>query len=585
MAKPLLTYDIKTNPTPVQVTQGVTISLVVSNSTNNFVSLSEIQFRLPAQGPNATDLSTNQAQVPTSSGQDGWTITQSGSVFSITPNNTASGTVTPTRIGGEGLIFNFGPIPVNDTPGTTTLKVAEDTGTQLSDPLAFDISKWPVAFKLSNFRALHSSVQPGATAQLLWDVEGDATLSIEYQSINVSNPPNPFTSQGLGRTTVFTLTADSSINGAPVTVAVQTSVEVTVPQILSSFSTYDIVYMGQGNSLHWTTQQTDYCVLKANGVVIDQKAPSSTGTEGFPVAANIMKSTTTFELDPVSSTTTGERKNWPAFAKTWLLKSPFSPQPGWGQVTVQQQGQTAYICNVRTNALDIVPMNTGQVEVSIPVGLGPRGVCLSTDGTTAYVSNAFDDTVSIVDLVAHRVTGSIAVPSPAGSAVLGGTAFVASIDPAGAAIATLNLETGTNAGNIKVVGRPFDVAINPDGQSLYVANNAGTTVDIYDVATAQKTGSVDVKVAPTTVASSGNGASIYAGSRLGTDIAVINSHIDTPALTTTLPAFLNPAAIGVSASGQFMAAVGPTGFFVFELSLPTGVSALETESDAEIEER
>ena len=127
MANPILTYDIITNPSPVAVNGEVTISLVVSNGTGQYVSLSEIEFRLPPEGKNAIDLSNNQSQVKTTSGQDGWTITQSGSTFSITPNNSASGTVAPARIGGQGLVFNFGPIPVNDQPGTATVKVAEDT--------------------------------------------------------------------------------------------------------------------------------------------------------------------------------------------------------------------------------------------------------------------------------------------------------------------------------------------------------------------------------------------------------------------------------------------------------------------------
>lgn len=584
MTKPLLTYDIKTTPMPVEVSQGVTISIVASNAGNSYVSLSEIQFKLSAKGVAGTDLSNDQANVPTSSSQTGWDISQDKSTFSITPNSSASGTVPPKDIGEEGLSFNFGPIPVNDMPGTATVKIRENSGGVWSDWVSFPISKWPEEFKFSDFKATHASVPVGSTAELTWNVSGPHELTLQYQGITVPSPTSPFRTQGLGSSTVFTLTATSSINGEPVTAVLQTSVEVEVPTILNKSAAYDIVYAGQGTTLYWSTQQTEYCELSANGVVIDKNAPKSTGPNGYPIPANVMKPTTTFNLAPKSGSITGDPKGWNAYAKTLMLHSSFPSQAGWGHVAVEQQGQTAYICNSRTNALDIVPMGTGQVAASIPVGLGPRGVCLSVDGTTAYVSNAYADTVSVVDLANHTVTSTIPVSSPAGSAVLGGTAFVASLNSTSPAIAILNLESGTTAGSIPVEGRPFDVAVNPDGQTLYVANNAGTTVDIYDVATQAKTGSVDVKDAPTTVAISGNGASIYAGSRLGTDISVINSHITTPDLTTSVPAYLNPVAVGVSGSGQYMAAVGPTGFFVFELGLPTMTAKLMAEDTEETEE-
>ena len=582
MAKPILTYDIKATPTPVQVGQGVTISLVVSNATPGYVSLSEIRFQLPGQGTNATDLSANQSQVPTSSDQSGWTITQSGSTFSITPNTTASGTVTPGRIGGQGLVFNFGPIPVNDTPGTATLTLREDTGAGLSDPQTFAVSKWPDTFDLSNFRASQSSVTPGATVQLGWTLKGAATLSLAYNGLNISNPPNPFTSQGLATTTTFTLTANSSINGAPVTVALQSTVEVETPRILSLYARFGIVYRGQGETLHWTTQQTDSCILKANGVVIDGNAPISTGPAGYAIDARNMQPTTTFELDASQGRQT-TLQQYTSFAKSLLLRAPMPSQAGWGQVAVDQSGLTAYVCNARTNALDIVRIADGTVTASVPVGLGPRGVSVSADGATAYVSNAFDGTISIVDLASYAATGTIAVPSPAGSAILGTTIFVASTEAAGGKVRTIDLESGTISGTIAVGGRPFDVAVTPDGQTLYVANNAGTTVDIFDIATAGKTGSIDIGVAPTTVAGSGNGASVYAGSRSGTEIVVIDAHAAKPVITATVAAYTSPAAIGVSGSGQYVTVLGPTALNLFELSLPTVQmrAALEAEAEAE----
>jgi len=225
------------------------------------------------------------------------------------------------------------------------------------------------------------------------------------------------------------------------------------------------------------------------------------------------------------------------------------------------------------------------VTGSAKVGLGPRGVSLGTDGATAYVSNAFDGTVSIVDLARLVVTGTLPVPAPAGLAVLGTTIFVASTEAAGGKVRSFNLESGAASGVIDVGGRPFDVAVTPDGTTLHVANNAGTAVDVFDIASGGKAGSVDIGVAPTTVAGSGNGASIYAGSRTGTDLVVIDAHAVKPVITAKVAAYTAPVAIGVSGSGQYVAVSGPTALTLFELSLPAAqlraMAAAETQAATE----
>lgn len=574
MTAPFLKYDILPAPMPIEVSKGVTFQLLGSYPNDGYVTISAIQLRLPLEGSLASDLSASLGNVPMSSNLPGWSFTQNGSKLTLRPNDPASGTVPPKGAEDPGLVFTIGPIAVNDTPGTFVMEVLEQAEGQTSDPVSFTFSKWPAAFEFCDFVATHPSVQPGSTAELSWTVEGASELTLQYNGNTIKNPTSPFTSQGLNSTTVFTLTATSSYNGENVQAVLQTAVEVETPVIVSNSSEFDIVYAGQGNALHWKTQQADYCVLKANGVQLDAQAPSASPPQGYPIAASIMKSTTTFELAPVGNGHTGPRANWPAFAKSFQLKSTFKANPGWGYVTVDQQGQTAYICNSHTNALDIVSMSTGAVQHSVPVGLGPRGVSLSADGTTAYVSAAFDNSVAIVDLATFAVTGQLTVPSPAGSAVLGGTLCVASMDSASPAIVLVDLETKATTSTIAVQGVPADVTINPDGQMLYVANSAATTVDIYAVSGGAKTGSVDVGCAPTSMACSSNGASVYSGTRLGTAISVINSHIPTPDLTASVPASMSPAAIGVSASGQFLAAIGPTGFFVFELGLPAATAKL-----------
>ncbi|MBL4801567.1 MAG: YncE family protein [Emcibacter sp.] len=330
-----------------------------------------------------------------------------------------------------------------------------------------------------------------------------------------------------------------------------------------------ILSMGQGNALYWSTMQSDNCVLKANGVIIDPSAPANTVASGYPIAASQLKSTTTFELEPVKGSVRGASKQWSTFAKQLFLRRSFSGMVGWGAVTVDRTGKNAYVCNSSARTLEIVPLATGMSTMSIPVGLGARGVSLGDDDTVAVVSNAFDDSISIIDLTSHKITSTISgIKSPAGSAILGNTAFIASPQKSDSKIMTVNIETGELSELFAVKGQPFDVAVTPDGRTIYVANYSSTSIDVYDVDSASMTHSIDVKTPPTTVAVSGNGASVYAGTQTGTDIYVLNSHSSPPDVTAVVSALSRPANIGVSGSGQFMVTIGPSGFFVFELSVP-----------------
>ena len=53
------------------------------------------------------------------------------------------------------------------------------------------------------------------------------------------------------------------------------------------------------------------------------------------------------------------------------------------------------------------------VAARIPVGRSPKGLALSPDGRQLYVTNRGDDTLSVIDTAARRVTGTISLGGPA----------------------------------------------------------------------------------------------------------------------------------------------------------------------------
>jgi len=63
----------------------------------------------------------------------------------------------------------------------------------------------------------------------------------------------------------------------------------------------------------------------------------------------------------------------------------------------------------RSDLINDLSVSGGYVLARIPVGRNPRGIALSPDGRTLYVANRLDDSVSVIDTNARKVTGSIAL--------------------------------------------------------------------------------------------------------------------------------------------------------------------------------
>jgi YVTN family beta-propeller protein len=81
--------------------------------------------------------------------------------------------------------------------------------------------------------------------------------------------------------------------------------------------------------------------------------------------------------------------------------------PGPIQLSVSPDGKQLVVANQGSeqapgHSLSILDTATGRLIASPEVGKGAHGVSIAGDGTRAYISNAFDDSVSVVDLGTHK---------------------------------------------------------------------------------------------------------------------------------------------------------------------------------------
>jgi YVTN family beta-propeller protein len=153
----------------------------------------------------------------------------------------------------------------------------------------------------------------------------------------------------------------------------------------------------------------------------------------------------------------------------------------------------AYITNAADDTVSIIDTATNTVTATVPVGLSPYGVAVSSDGARVFVANYNGDTISVISTATNTVTATVPVGfAPTGIAVTpdGARVYVANTDAY--TVSVISTATNTVTATVPVAMSPIGVAVTPDGTRVYVANKASDTVSVISTATNSVTGAVSV---------------------------------------------------------------------------------------------
>ncbi len=181
----------------------------------------------------------------------------------------------------------------------------------------------------------------------------------------------------------------------------------------------------------------------------------------------------------------------------------------------EETGARAYVTLVNDNAVAVVRTDTNEVTQTIPVGGRPRGIALSPDGNEAYVSNAADNTVSVIEIAVNpkRVVATVPVgrePQGVAFAPDGATAYVTNIRDN--TVSVIDTATRMQTTTIAVGRSPqsIAVAVTPNGPHAYVTNFDDNTVSVIDLTThTPLPDSIGVGEGPLGVAVTTDGTRVY----------------------------------------------------------------------------
>lgn len=131
-------------------------------------------------------------------------------------------------------------------------------------------------------------------------------------------------------------------------------------------------------------------------------------------------------------------------------------------------------------------------ETVIPVGRGSEGFDISPDGKEAWVANAWDGTISIIDLNAKKVIATLDAQVRSANRIKftpdGKLAFVSRLN--GPDVAILDTATRKVIRRLPIGHGSAGILMQPDGARAYVSSGPEDSVAVIDLKTLQVVGRI-----------------------------------------------------------------------------------------------
>ncbi|MDD3517403.1 MAG: YncE family protein [Chromatiales bacterium] len=213
----------------------------------------------------------------------------------------------------------------------------------------------------------------------------------------------------------------------------------------------------------------------------------------------------------------------------------------------------AYVPNALNDNVSVIDLATQATLTTIPVGVYPYGVAPHPLGTHVLIGNLDSDSVSVIDTATQTVIATIAVgDEPNGVAFhpSGAQAYVVNLaDESLSVIDTATWTVSTTVTGFPVFSYPSRIAVHPAGHSVYVGLSGGyDAVQVIDTASLTLGASVAVGNEPRGIAVDPAGATLYVADHADDTVSVVD--IATLAVIDTVPVGTGPLGVVVDPAGD-----------------------------------
>jgi YVTN family beta-propeller protein len=238
------------------------------------------------------------------------------------------------------------------------------------------------------------------------------------------------------------------------------------------------------------------------------------------------------------------KTNFPVFAILWILVA-------LGPASQSHATAYAYVSNSFDNTVSVIRTSDNEVISNVAVGEWPYGVAISGDGEYVYVSNTGDDTLSVIRTCDHTVTATIKVgASPGGVFVSPYGPYVYTADNDDNTVSVIDTSSNRVIASVDVGLWPEGLVTTPDGEHLYVVNTGDGTVSVIQTSDLRAIETVEVGEWPYGVAVSPSGEHIYVSNTRDNTVSVIRTSDNT--VVDTVNVAIRPIGIGVTPDGNYV---------------------------------
>ncbi len=217
----------------------------------------------------------------------------------------------------------------------------------------------------------------------------------------------------------------------------------------------------------------------------------------------------------------------------------------------QEATGTLAVVNKSIDAVSILDLSSGRLLARLPTGNNPHEVVLTSDGSTAVVTDYGDRTLTVIDLPSLSVARTIDLgrhQAPHGISVLPGDELVAVTSERSGHVVIVRIADGEIVAEIPT-GHPGShmLGVTRDGATIYTSNISDGTVSALDVANRSHAATFTVPAQPEAIGVSPEGQEVWVGSNGEGAVSVI--HVASGEVEEALTGFQWPYRILFTDSG------------------------------------
>jgi YVTN family beta-propeller protein len=219
-------------------------------------------------------------------------------------------------------------------------------------------------------------------------------------------------------------------------------------------------------------------------------------------------------------------------------------------VVANRAGTRAFVVDADDGALMVVDIATGRIEKRLAVGKAPEGGSLAPSGKLIAVTVEDDDEVAIVDVASAKLVRKIHVQgsNPEHAAWSSDDRWLLVSNENSSNLDLLDVKAGRSIAVIADPGHPRGLAWLPGRRIAYVANEHTGSVDVVDVDARAILQSIKTGVRPAGALAAADGKRVFVSNGGDGTVSVVDT--GTRAVVATIPVGKRPWGMALTHDGR-----------------------------------